>query len=1025
MRLFFTLARPAAIHAPANGRKISRAFRREAVSLSSPRAASSPRHRSDGSLAAQLRRELEGEVLFDAFNRGRYSTDASIYQIEPVGIVVPKTEEDATRAIEIAREYGVAVLSRGGGTSQIGQTVAAALVIDTSKYLNQVIALDPADRTVRVQPGIVLDELNRRLKPHGLFFPVDVSTASRATIGGMAGNNSCGSRSIRYGNMVHNVRAIDALLADGTRARFEKTGGDGGRAVDNVRYSEIVRRVRAVAARERDEIAARFPKVLRRVGGYNLDLLTVDAPNMAQLLVGSEGTLAYFHRIELLLQPIPAQRVLGVCHFPTFYQAMDTTQHVVTLDPSAVELVDRTMIDLSREIPLFRATVDRFVKGRPDALLLVEFSGDDRGPLLARMKQLDELMGTLGFPNAIVEVIEPEFQKAIWDVRTSGLNIMMSMKGDGKPVSFIEDCAVELKDLAEYTRRLTEVFHKHGTTGTWYAHASVGCLHVRPILNMKDAAGAKKMRAIAEEAFAMVREYKGSHSGEHGDGIARSEFHEPMFGSRLVRAFEEIKDTFDPSGVFNPGKIVHPPKMDDRRLFRYRPGYAPAPIDTALDWSEWGGFTRAVEMCNNNGACRKADPGVMCPSYRATRDEQHVTRGRANSLRLALTGQLGPDALASHDMYDTMALCIGCKGCKRECPTGVDMARMKTEFLHHYHKRHPLSVKERLVAYLPRYARRVGRGGFVPDLRHPTPGEARRAARGAPLLNLRDRIPGLPWLSERLIGFSARRRLPPWRSDFFDARREAQPTTAPSETDVVLLVDTFNTYFEPENARAAIAVLTAAGYNVHAALPNDGGRPLCCGRTFLAAGLIDEARAEARRLAQALRPAVDRGVAIVGLEPSCLLTLRDELGVLLPKSETGSIAAQALLFEEFLVRERERGRLRLALKRLPAKRAVLHGHCHQKAFGTLPAAEQLLRLIPELEVSTIEAGCCGMAGAFGFDAEHYDVSLKIGELGVLPAIRRADADALIVANGTSCRKQIEDAAGRQALHAVRLLERAL
>jgi FAD/FMN-containing dehydrogenase/Fe-S oxidoreductase len=995
-----------AIYEPGKGPKTKRAFPREAVSLSAPRAAGVPGNRSvDSPLAVQLRRELEGEVLFDSFSRGRYSTDASIYQIEPIGVVVPKTEEDAARAIQIAREHGVAVLARGGGTSQIGQTVAAALVIDASKYLNRVIELDPPNRTVRVQPGIVLDELNRLLRPHGLFFPVDVSTASRATIGGMAGNNSCGSRSIRYGNMVHNVRAIDALLADGTRARFEKTNGDGGRDGANARYSEIVRRVRAIAARESDEIAARFPKVLRRVGGYNLDILTTAAPNMAQLLVGSEGTLAYFHRIDLALQPVPAHRVLGVCHFPTFYQAMDATQHVVTLDPTAVELVDRTMIDLSREIPMFRAAVDRFVKGRPDALLLVEFSGDDRAALLTHLKRLDELMGTLGFPNAIVEAIEPEFQRAIWDVRTSGLNIMMSMKGDGKPVSFIEDCAVELKDLAEYTRRLTEVFHKHGTTGTWYAHASVGCLHVRPILNMKDAAGAKKMRAIAEEAFAMVREYKGSHSGEHGDGIARSEFHEPMFGSRLVRAFEEIKDTFDPDGVFNPGRIVRPPKMDDRRLFRYRPGYAPAPIDAGLDWSEWGGFAQAAEMCNNNGACRKAEPGVMCPSYRATRDEQHATRGRANSLRLALTGQLGPDALTSQEMYDTLALCIGCKGCKRECPTGVDMARMKTEFLYQYHKQRTPKIKERLVAYLPRYAP--------------------RAARAAPLLNLRDRVPGLPWLSERLVGVSARRRLPRWRSDFFDARREAPTTTARSETDVVLFVDTFNTYFEPENARAAMAVLTAAGYNLRAAVPNHGGRPLCCGRTFLAAGLIDEARAEVRRLAQALRPAAERGTAIVGLEPSCLLTLRDELGVLLPKSETGDIAAHALLLEEFLVRERDRGRLRLAFKPLPAKRALLHGHCHQKAFGTLAAAQQALRLIPELEVNTIEAGCCGMAGAFGFDAEHYEVSLKIGELGPLPAIRRAESDALIVANGTSCRKQIEDGAGRQALHAVRLLEQAL
>jgi FAD/FMN-containing dehydrogenase/Fe-S oxidoreductase len=943
-------------------------------------------------------------VRFDAFTRGRYSTDASIYQIEPIGVVIPRTEEDIARAIHIAAEHGVPVLPRGGGTSQIGQTVGAALVVDTSKYLNKVIEFDAAQRRVWVQPGIVLDPLNKFLKPHGLFFPVDVSTSSRATIGGMAGNNSCGSRSIRYGNMVHNVRAIDAILADGTRIHADKIGANRAMA-DNPRYAEIVHRMRAIAERERSEIAARFPKVLRRVGGYNLDMVSVGEPNMAQLLVGSEGTLAFFNRIHLDLQPIPPHRVLGVCHFPTFYQAMDAAQHLVKLDPTAVELVDRTMIELSRDIAMFRATVDRFVKGRPDALLLVEFSGEDQASLLRKMKELVELMGTLGLPDAVVEIIDPESQKALWDVRASGLNIMMSMKGDGKPVSFIEDCAVRLEDLAEYTDRLTKVFQKYSTSGTWYAHASVGCLHVRPILNMKTEDGAKKMRAIAEEAFAMVREYKGSHSGEHGDGLARSEFHEPMFGARIVRAFEEVKDTFDPTGVLNPGKIVRAPRMDDRRLFRYKPDYAAEPIDTALDWSEWGGFSQAVEMCNNNGACRKVDAGVMCPSYRATRDEQHVTRGRANSLRLALSGQLGREALTSDDMYATMDLCVGCKGCKRECPTGVDVARMKIEFLHHYRKRHGLRLKDRLIAYLPRYAPLARHYGF--------------------LLNLRDRLPGVAALSERLIGFSARRSLPKWRQDVFDPLRERALARNSGEREVVLFADTFNTYFEPENLRAAVAVLQAGGYSVQVARAADGRRPLCCGRTFLAVGLVDEARAEARRLVETLRPWAERGAAVIGLEPSCLLTLRDELGVLLPKAETGAIAQRAVLFEEFLAQEQKAGRLTLALKPLAAKRAVLHGHCHQKAFGVMGAVQQALQLIPRLEVQTIDSGCCGMAGAFGFEAEHYDVSMKMGELGLLPAVRAAPPDALIVADGTSCRHQIHDGTGRQALHVARVLQSAL
>src|SRR6516165_5457615 len=657
------------------------------------------------SLEARLRREVRGEVLFDRFSRGRYATDASIYQIEPLGVVVPKSREHAAAAIAIAREEGVPVLPRGAGTSQCGQTVAHALVIDCSKHLDQVIAVDVERRRVRVEPGVVLDRLNRQLRRERLFFPVDPSTASRATIGGMTANNSCGSRSLRYGNMVHNVRGIDALLADGTQAWFGEIPGNFDNGAMPERYRDLVRQMRALHRREAGEIEQRFPKVLRRVGGYNIDSISDTGHNMAQLLVGSEGTLAFFNEIELELQPIPAHRVLGICHFPSFYGAMAATQKIVELGPSAVELVDRTMSELSRDIPLFRPVVDRFVRGEPAAILLTEFAGEDPPENLCRLKALDELMGDLGLPGAVVEAVDPAFQSAVWEVRAQGLNIMMSMKGDGKPVSFLEDCAVRLEDLADYTDRLTRIFEKHGTYGTWYAHASVGCLHVRPVLNVKQELEVKKMRAIAEEAFAMIREYKGSHSGEHGDGLVRSEFHEAMFGGRMVRAFEEVKDAFDPHGLFNPGKIVRPSKMDDRSLFRFKPDYRPLPLVSALDWSEWGGFAGAVEMCNNNGACRKSDPGVMCPSYRATLDEQHLTRGRANSLRLALSGQLGRDALVGEDMREAMALCISCKGCRRECPTGVDMARMKIEFLHHYRRRHRLAARGRLVPWMPRYAR--------------------------------------------------------------------------------------------------------------------------------------------------------------------------------------------------------------------------------------------------------------------------------------------------------------------------------
>ena len=589
----------------------------------------------DSRLAARLAREIEGEVLFDAYSRGRYSTDASIYQIEPIGVAVPKSEDDVAAIITIAAEEGVPVLPRGGGTSQCGQTVGAALVVDTSKHLNQMLSLDIEAASVTVQPGLVLDALNRFLRPHGLFFPVDPSTASRATLGGMAANNSCGGRSIRYGLMRHNVRAIDAILADGTSARFGPVPADLDRLDGDAGYVALVRRMRDLGMREAAEIAARFPKLLRRVGGYNIDSISPDGHNMAHLLVGSEGTLAFFRRLELAVHPIPAHNVMAVCHFESFRQAMDITRHIVELDPAAVELMDSTMIGLARAIPAYRPLVERFVAGTPKAILMVEFAGEDHGEQLRQLTKLDALMADHGFPGAMLDAADPALQKDIMTVRKAGLNIMMSMKGDGKPVSFIEDCAVGLDDLAEYTGRLDDLFHRHGVEGTWYAHASVGCLHVRPVLNMKDGGDVKKMRDIAEETFAMVREYKGSHSGEHGDGIVRSEFHAAMFGARIVGAFEEVKNSFDPTGLFNPGKIVAAPPMDDRSLFRYRPGYAPAAGETALDWSEWDGFHRAVEMCNNNGACRQAAPGIMCPSFRVTGDEKHVTRGRANALRLA------------------------------------------------------------------------------------------------------------------------------------------------------------------------------------------------------------------------------------------------------------------------------------------------------------------------------------------------------------------------------------------------------
>jgi FAD/FMN-containing dehydrogenase/Fe-S oxidoreductase len=967
-------------------------------------------------LERRLGAAITGDVLFDPVNRGRYATDASFYQIMPRGVVVPRTIDEALRALAICRDDGRTVTPRGGGTSQCGQTVNDGIVIDFSKHLNRILSLDLENRICVVEPGIVLDDLNRQLKKHGLWFPVDVSTASRATIGGMAGNNSCGGRSLRYGTMRDNTHAMEAALADGTLLRFGEVTDDLSQRNTSDAGRDLFADMLALGEREAGEIAERFPKVQRRVGGYNLDALVPNNTpnNMAHLLVGSEGTLAFTTKVELKLWPVIRNKVLGVCHFGSFYQAMNAAQHLVKLKPIAVELVDRTMLALGREIAMFKPIISTAVRGDPDAVLIVEFAEEEQPENLRRLKLLGALMADLGFGwdqpqrqwGGVVEIVEPALQTGIAEFRAAGLNVMMSMKQEGKPVSFVEDCAVPLPHLADYTERLSRIFEKHGTRGTMYAHASEGCLHVRPVLNLKLEKDVKAMRAIAEETFAMVREYKGSHSGEHGDGLVRSEFHHAMFGPRIIADFAEIKHRFDPDKVLNPGKIVDPPKMDDRSLFRYPPDYRVGELKTVLDWSAYpgagGGFQGAVEMCNNNGACRKLEGGVMCPSYRATRDEKDVTRGRANTLRLAISGQLGPDALTSDEIIDTLKLCVSCKACRHECPTGVDMAKMKIEVLAARAAKHGLSLRDRLVGFLPHYAA--------------------LASRLAPLANVRNRSPLLRKLLEQIAGISAKRNLPEWRRDTF---RTTEDTVGPADgREVVLFADTFNRAYERENLDDALRVLVAGGYRVHLPKPVDQGRQLCCGRTFLSAGLVDHARAELDRLVATFAPFAARGVPIVGLEPSCLLTLRDELLSLRSDDAAKSVGAQALLFEEFLVREAEAGRLQLPLGPI-ADRALVHGHCHQKSFGAFPSVGQVLRLVPDLKVEIIESSCCGMAGAFGYGADTFDVSVEMAELSLLPAVRHADAQTLIVADGTSCRHQIKDGADRGAVHVARVLAMSL
>jgi len=945
----------------------------------------------DPGLEKKLRHVVKGEVRFDAFTRGIFSTDASHYQVEPLGVVFPATAEDIQVVMEVAREENVPVLPRGAGTSQCGQTVGRAIVVDVSRHLNQIGGMHEDE--IEVEPGVVLDHLNARLRQRHQWFPVDPSTGSRATLGGMAGNNSAGARSLRYGTMVDNISAIEVVLPDGRRLWLGSKESE-----EHYMPTELAF-LRSLYANHAAEIIQRTPKTMRNVAGYNLASLNPNQENLAQLLVGSEGTLAFFVRLRLKLSPLLRSRVLGICHFDGLLEALDTVQHIVKLSPTAVELVDQNILSLGARHPDFRSAMSDFVTGTPKALLLVEFSEELPGTDLGdKLNELEELLSELGHPNSVVRAETESLQSAAWSVRKAGLNIVMSMAGPRKPISFIEDCAVPLEHLSSYARHVDEIFSKHGVEGTWYAHASVGCLHVRPALNLRDPSDVRRMRAIAEETHEVVRRYGGTHSGEHGDGLLRSEFIKPMLGERMERIFGEVKETFDPHGLMNPGKIINPPRMDDPTLFKFQAENVEKKLPVVLDWSEDGGVLTALEQCNNNGACLKSDPGVMCPSYRVTQDERHSTRGRANALRLAVTGQLGATGLDSPEMAEAMSLCISCKGCKRECPTGIDMAALKLEWQYHQNRHSGVPIRTRLLGGLPRvapWATQIGQ-----------------------LVNILGKLP----LGRRVLGLAPTRKLPQWHGSPWNDSELPPPATVTGPADVILFVDTFTRWFEPEVPRAAKNLLEAGAWQTQTL--QHPGRPLCCGRTYLSGGMLDEARRELRRVLDALAPAARAGTWIVGLEPSCIYTLRDEAPALLPGDDADVVAERAVLLEEFLDQEWAQGHT-LPFKPLKRRRLKVHGHCHQKAFGTVNASVRMLERIPDLTVEEIPSGCCGMAGAFGYQAEHYDVSMAMAELDLLPAVRVTDETTEIVASGTSCRAQIKDGTGRTALHPAVLLQRAL
>jgi FAD/FMN-containing dehydrogenase/Fe-S oxidoreductase len=993
------------------------------------------------SLVRYLRQHVSGEVRFDDTSRHLYSTDASHYQIRPLGVVLPKTIDDLTVTVQIAADLNVPITARGGGTSLSGQSIGPGIVIDCSKYLNAVGEVDVTNRRVRVQPGVVLDQLNRAVAKHGLTFGPDVATANRATLGGMIGNNSAGARSVVYKQTVDHVRSLTAVLSDGTRTEFGPLSAtEYERKLElRTREGDAYRAANTAVCEHADEIAARTPSIVRKVSGYNLagllpsvdcrlpldrthsyapnrtgavfnhQLQTTEHKSLVPLLVGSEGTLAVVAEAELALVPRPKHRGLLVPQFDSLTAALDALRACLELGPSAVELMDRMLIDLARNQRSLKETMAA-VRGRPEALLMVEFSSDDAADVSYRVHELERrLTGAAGL-TASVPALDPALRDPLWALRSSAVPLLYGMPGDAKPVTFCEDAAVAPERLPEFAARFREIFHRHGTDGAFYGHASVGCLHIRPVLNIHEEAGVAAMRSIMEAVTDLVLEFNGSLSGEHGDGLVRSEWNKKMFGPVVYEAFRSVKRGFDPGNVLNPGKIVDAPAMEES--MRVPPGKMPrTDPPTVLDFSRQGGFFRSIELCNGAGVCRKTQGGAMCPSYRATKDEQDTTRARANALRLALTDENPPKSrhapIGQRWIMEVMDLCLSCKACKSECPSNVDVAKLKAEFLQAYYARRP-----RPLGHL-----------FVKHIHRLSP----LAARFAGMNNWFARRRWVRGMMEGLAGIDRRRSLPEWHRDHFRkwfSRRTAgvsRPVGADSShrsadtgrsPTVVLLDDCFTTYQEPQIGRAAVALLERAGYAVELA-------NVCCGRAMLSKGFLTDARKLARDGIAKLDRFASAGVPILGLEPSCILSLSDEWPELVPGPAAKRVAAATELAEQWLARQVTDNALALDVPPLAGK-ALLHPHCHQKALVGSKGTTAALKLVRGLDVTVLDAGCCGMAGAFGYEKQHYDISVKIANLELIPAVS-ANPSATIIATGTSCRHQIRDLTGRVALHPLEVL----
>ncbi len=964
----------------------------------------------------ELGSQVSGELRTDEYSRIFYSTDASIYQVMPYGVLIPQTIDDVQAAVELSSKYQVPILPRAAGSSLVGQAINEALVIDFTRHLDQVLEFNEEERWVRVQPGIVLDHLNAFLRPKGLQFGPDPASSNRAAMGGIVSNNSTGAHSILYGMTADHVLESSVILSDGSLTHFgplEAQELEQRRQLSGLE-GDVYRTIAdlTIDPKNQETIREHTPNHWRRCGGYNLDRLVPEdglnfkVPreprfNLAKLISGAEGTLAVMTEIKLNLVPLPSKTALAIVHFDDLKTALSAVPVMLEVGPTAIELLDNLGLTLCRNVPEYARLLTTFVQGEPNCVLITEFYGQSDSELKGKVEGLQaQIHKEKTGATHVTTAFSPQLQGNVWKVRKVGLGLMMSIKGDHKPIPFIEDAAVPPEHLAEYVTKVEEFCNSLGNDVAYYAHASAGCIHIRPLMNTKAANEVAKLPEIVRFSVDLLRGYGGSFSSEHGDGRARSWLNEYFFGPDLFGLYRQVKRTFDPDNLLNPGNIVERNTMTEN--LRFGENYQVIKVSPHIDFSSEQGFDRAVEMCNGAGVCRKRTGDTMCPSFMVTREEEHSTRGRANALRAAMSGRLPTREFTSQRMYEVMDLCVECKACKAECPSSVDMAKIKFEFLAQYYEENGVPARTRLFANIGNLNRRGS-------------GSLSSAANWAVKNGL------LRGAAQRTLGITTKRSMPPFARQSFTSWFKARQVPAGDYPmgKLALFYDPFTNHNYPEVAIAATELFEAAGFQVVLPDLNNDARP------YISKGLVKEARAIARDTVDCLAEYAEQGIPIVGLEPSSLLSLRDEFLYLLPVDPlVRQVAENAFTFEEFIDKLASEEQLRLTFTETPRK-ILLHGHCHQKSLVGMEPSKRILGLPPNYTVEEVDSGCCGMAGSFGYEAEHYEISMQMAERRLLPAVRSAETDTLIAAAGISCRQQIQHGSERQALHPAEVLREAL